>query len=251
MGYHSPAAVNDKPAILNGTVGSFEATGLGVFYVTVQAIKDLGLSKGSTAAVQGYGQVGAIAAKLLFDEGYKIVAVGDINGGIYSEGGINIDELDKHVAKTGTVVDFAGVKAISNDELLTAQCDILIPAAVQSVIHKSNAKDIKAKLIVEGANGPITPDAEKILLGKEIYIVPDVIANSGGAIVCHFERIQGLTDMYWDLDTVKTRLHERILKAYNQGLETSKKLNNPSLRVAAWANALGKISEAMKARGWV
>ncbi|WP_028308663.1 Glu/Leu/Phe/Val family dehydrogenase [Desulfitibacter alkalitolerans] len=251
MGYHSPAAVNDKPTILNGTVGSFEATGLGVFYVTVQAIKDLGLSKGSTVAVQGYGQVGAIAAKLLFDEGYKIVAVSDINGGVYSEGGINIDELDKHVAKTGTVADFAGVKVISNDELLTAHCDILIPAAVQSVIHKSNAKDIKAKLIVEGANGPITPEAEKTLLGKEIYIVPDVIANSGGAIVCHFERIQGLTDMYWDLDTVKTRLHERILKAYNQGIETSKKLNNPSLRVAAWANALGKISEAMKARGWV
>ena len=250
VGFHSPAAVNDKPAEVNGTLGSMEATGTGAFFVTMEAVKNLELSKGASIAVQGFGDVGRTIAKLLYNEGFKVIAVSDIKGGVYSEEGMDIEELVKHVEDTGFVAGFPGTAAINNKELLETKCDILIPAAVQSVITDENADKIKAKLIIEGANGPTTPGAEKILEGKEVTTIPDVLANCGGAIVCSFERTQGLTDTYWGLETVNEKLKERILKAYKETVATARE-KNTSFRNAAWVNALIKISKAMKARGWM
>ena len=250
VGFHSPAAVNDKPAEVNGTLGSMEATGTGAFFVTMEAVKNLELSKGASIAVQGFGDVGRTITKLLYNKGFKVIAVSDIKSGVYSGEGIDIEELVKHVEDTGFVANFPGTVAITNKELLETKCDILIPAAVQSVITDENADKIKAKLIIEGANGPTTPGAEKILENNGVTIIPDVLANCGSAIVCSFERTQGLTDTYWDLETVNEKLKERILKAYKETVATARE-KNTSLRNAAWVNALTKISKAMKARGWM
>ena len=249
-GFHSPAAINDKPAEVNGTLGSMEATGTGAFFVTKEAIKDLGLTKNESIAVQGFGDVGRTITKLLYNEGFKIIAVSDIKAGIYRKEGLNIEELAKHVKSTGFVANFPGTVSITNKELLETNCDILIPAAVQSVINEENADKVKAKLILECANGPITTAGEKILERKGVTIIPDVLTNCGSAIVCSFERTQGLTDTYWDLETVNKKLKERILKAYKDTILTAKE-KDTSFRNAAWINALTKISKAMKARGWI
>ncbi len=249
-GFHSPAAINDKPAETNGTVGSMEATGTGAFYVTMEVIKDMGIADGATVALQGYGNVGRIAARLLHQEGYKIIAIADIHGGIQNTEGIDMEKLEAYVDETKSVVNFPGTTPITNDELFAIECDILMPAAVQSVIHEGNAADVKAKLVMECANGPVTPEGEKILQDKNIHIVPDVLTNCGSAIVCGFERTQGLTDTYWDLDTVNSKLKERIVKAYRETVETAEN-KDTSLRNAAWINALNKLSKSMKARGWV
>ncbi|MFZ7103302.1 MAG: Glu/Leu/Phe/Val family dehydrogenase [Peptococcaceae bacterium] len=250
MGFHSPAAVNDKPAAVNGTIGAWEATGLGVFYITMEGIKDSGLAKDCSVAIQGFGQVGGIAARLLYQEGFKIIAISDINGGIYNAAGIDILDLENYAGETGSVQGFPGTTAVSNQEILELDVEILIPAAVQSVINEENAGRIKARLIPEAANGPITTAAEEILLQKGIKIIPDVVTNVGGAIACHFERIQGLTDDYWALDKVKQKLKERMLKAYRETQAVAQE-KATSLRVAAWINALQKISAAVEMRGWV
>ncbi|MEA1969257.1 MAG: Glu/Leu/Phe/Val dehydrogenase [Thermodesulfobacteriota bacterium] len=251
-GIHCPAAINDKPPILGGSLGGEAATGLGVFLVLMAAAEDIRLDvKKSSAAVQGFGQVGSVLASLLHKEGCRIKAVSDVYGGIYSESGINIDNLQEHVARTGKVGGFSGTKEITNEELFALDCEILVPAAVQNVIHKGNAGDIKAKLIVEGANGPVTTEADEILTAKQITIAPDVVANSGGATVCHFERTQGLSDQYWDLDTVNNMLEKRILKAYHDAADTAREFKDQSLRTGAWIHALKKLEKAMKLRGWV
>lgn len=249
-GFHSPAAINDKPVEANGTVGSTEATGNGAFFVTMEAIQDVGIAQGARVSIQGFGNVGRNAALLFHQKGFKVVAVGDIYGGIYSPEGINIDYLAEFVADTGTVVDFPGTQQVSSSDVLEVNCDILLPAAVQSVITEENADKVQAKLIMECANGPVTPEGEKILEAKGVTIVPDVVTNCGSAIVCSFERTQGLTDTYWDLDTVIAKLQERIVKAYKETTSTAKD-RNISLRNAAWVNALVKITDSMKARGWM
>jgi glutamate dehydrogenase/leucine dehydrogenase len=251
-GYHMPAAVNDKPALLGGSLGGMEATGRGVFHTLLAAAEDTGLEvAGAKVIIQGFGQVGSVAAELLSEIGVKLIATSDISGGIFSDGGIDVSTLKAHVQKTGSVIEFAGCKPISNEALFGVECDILIPAAIQSVIHDGNAQHVKAKLIVEGANGPITASAEKVLLDQGRTIVPDVVANCGSAIVCSFERTQGLTDDYWDIETVYHRMEKRILKAYREAVATAKELDTPSIRNGAWVNALRKISKAIKLRGWV
>jgi len=250
MGFHSPAAINDKPVEVNGTLGSREATGTGAFFITIEAVKSYNISPKATVAVQGFGDVGSTITELLYQQGYKIVAVSDIKGGIYSENGLNITKLIEYVKETGYVVDFPGSKSIGNDDLVEIDCEILVPAAVQSVIYEDNADKVKARLIIECANGPVTTEAEKILEKKGVTMIPDVLANSGSAIVCAFERTQGLTDTYWDLETVNKRLNERILKAYQETIKTAGE-KDTSLRNAAWINALHKIGKAMKARGWI
>jgi len=251
-GYHMPAAVNDKPALLGGSLGGMEATGRGVFHTLSAAAADTGLEvTGAKVIIQGFGQVGSAAAELLSAAGAKLTATSDINGGIYSDDGIDVFELNEHVQKTGSVIEFPGCKPISNESLFEIECDILIPAAVQSVIHDGNAQHVNAKLIVEGANGPITASAEKLLLDRGLTIVPDVVANCGSAIVCSFERTQGLTDDYWDIETVYRRMEKRILNAYRDAVDTAKELDTHSIRNGAWVNALRKISKAIKLRGWV
>ena len=251
-GYHCPAAINDKPPILGGSLGGEAATGRGVFIVLMAAADDIKMNvKESTAVVQGFGQVGSVLANLLHQAGCRIIAVSDIYGGIYSSSGIDILKLEDHVVRTGKVKDFPGTDAINNEEIFGIECDILVPAAVQSVIHRGNVKDVKTKLIAEGANGPVTTKADEDLTDRGITIVPDVVANSGGATVCHFERTQGLSDQYWDLETVNKRLEQRILKAYHDAANTAREFKTPSIRTGAWIHALRKLSKAMKLRGWV
>lgn len=249
QGFHSPAAINDKPIEANGTELSREATGTGAFFVTREVTRDLGIPDAASFAVQGYGNVGRVAAELLCQRGHKVVAVSDIFGGIENQDGIDVNALGAYVDEHKTVKGFPGCRDITPSELLEVPCDILLPAAVQSVIHEGNAGKIQAKLIMECANGPTTPEAEKILESRGVIIVPDVLVNCGSAIVCSFERTQGLTDSYWDRETVRSRLEERIVKAYQQTAAVAKELG-VSYRDAAWVNALRKIEKAMLVRGW-
>lgn len=251
-GIHCPPAINDKPPILGGSLGGEAATGRGVYTVLRAAAEEMNLNiKHCRAVIQGFGQVGSVAASMLHEAGCKVVAISDVFGGIQSASGIDVGKLTEHVARTGKVADFPGTEPISNEEIFATDCEILVPAAVQSVIHKDNARQVKARLIVEAANGPVTTEADRMLTDQGVTIVPDVVANSGGATVCHFERTQGLSDEYWDLDTVNKRLEKRILKAYRDASDTSRELAVPSLRIGAWAHALKKIEKAMKLRGWV
>ena len=249
QGFHSPAAINDKPIEANGTELSREATGTGAFFVTREVTRDLGIPDAASFAVQGYGNVGRVAAELLCQRGHKLVAVSDIFGGIENQDGIDVNALGAYVDEHKTVKGFPGCRDITPSELLEVPCDILLPAAVQSVIHEGNAGKIQAKLIMECANGPTTPEAEKILESRGVIIVPDVLVNCGSAIVCSFERTQGLTDSYWDRETVRSRLEERIVKAYQQTAAVAKELG-VSYRDAAWVNALRNIKKAMLVRGW-
>jgi len=251
-GLHSPAAINDKPPILGGSLGGEAATGRGVFITLKAAAEDMQLDlTQSTAVVQGFGQVGTALAELLHEAGARIVAVSDVYGGIHSAAGIDIAKLKEHVARTGKVVDFPGSEPVANADLFGLACDIIVPAAVQSVIHKDNAGAVQARLIVEGANGPVTTEADQILADKGVTVVPDVVANSGGATVCHFERTQGLSDQYWDLETVNRNLETRILKAYRDAADTASDAGDVTLRLGAWIHALRKLEKAMQLRGWV
>lgn len=251
-GEHCPAAINDKPPVLGGTVGGEEATGRGVFLVLQAAAKDYDISlEGTPVAVQGFGQVGSEVAARLHETGCRVVAVSDVDGGVFQKTGLDIPALKAHVDKTGSVADFPGADAISNEELLKAPVEILVPAAVQNVIHAENAADIQARLIVEGANGPVNTEADRILLERGRILVPDVVANSGGAIVCHFERTQGLSDEYWDLERVHASLYQRIIGAYNAARERAAEAGTTSLRAGAWIHALKKLEHAMLLRGWV
>jgi glutamate dehydrogenase/leucine dehydrogenase len=251
-GTHCPAAINDKPAILGGSLGGEAATGRGVFLVLQAAAQDMGLDLNKTpAAVQGFGQVGAELATHLHQTGCRVVAVSDVYGGIYDPNGLDIPALKEHVQTTGSVVDFPGTEAMSNDQVLEAEADILVPAAVHDVIHAGNAGNVMAKLIVEAANGPLTTEADQILTEKKVTVVPDVVANSGGATVCHFERSQGLSDEYWDLDRVNNTLRKRIIAAYTQSRDRAREAKTTSLRFGAWIHALKKLEKAMLLRGWI
>ncbi|MCF8000681.1 MAG: Glu/Leu/Phe/Val dehydrogenase [Halanaerobiales bacterium] len=250
-GEHNPPAINDKPNIMGGTVGSAEATGLGIFYVTQEACKDNNIDlKEEEVVIQGFGQVGATIARYLYDLGAKIIAVSDISGGFYNKKGLDIPEMQKHVEKNQKLEGYKKAESISNEELLELECGLLIPAAVQNVINKDNAGNINAKMIIEAANGPITPDAENILKENGIKVIPDVVANAGGAIVCHYERIQGITDDYWDLEKVEKRLNKQILNAYVNARDTAEEFDTTT-RLGAWIVALRKVAQAVKMRGWV
>ena len=248
QGFHSPAAINDKPIEANGTELSREATGTGCYFVTREITKKLGLGAGARVAVQGYGNVGRVATELLAKDGFKLVAVSDIFGGIANPAGIDVEALGRYVDEHKTVKGFPGCTEISTADVLEVDCDILIPAAVQSVIHEGNADRVKAKLVMECANGPTTPEGEQILYKKGVTIMPDVLTNCGSAIVCSFERTQGLTDQYWDRDTVRDKLEERIVKSFHETYDTAQAMG-VSYRDAAWINALRKIEKAMIIRG--
>ncbi len=251
VGFHSPAAINDKPAIVGGALGGEEATGRGVFYIALEVSKRRGLIPQSCrVVVQGFGAVGRTVAKLLYNEGFNIIATGDTRGVLSDPSGLDIPKLIRHKEQTGSVADFPGATSISNEELLETECELLIPAAVDGVITEQNAGRVKTEIILEGANGPVTPSAEDILLANGITIIPDVVANAGGIIVCQFERTQGLYDMRWELDTIHENLKARILRAYEKTVDTASEMGI-SLREAAWINGLSKVSEAIHMRGWV
>lgn len=248
-GFAQPGVVTGKPIEIGGSVGRNSATGLGVIYVTERAFETKGMSlKGAKLAVQGFGNVGSFAAQFASDRGAKIVAVSDVSGGIFNGDGLNIPELMEYVAANKVLKGYPKAQPISNDELLLLDVDALLPCALEGQITVQNAEKVKAKMIIEGANGPVTIDATKILHKRGVFVVPDIIANGGGVIVSYFEWVQDIMSFFWDEDEISNRLKSMIVKAY----DTSFKLQqdkNIDMRSAAMAYAVQRLEKAMLLRG--
>lgn len=249
-GKSEPGLITGKPISLGGSLGRDTATADGGAFVLDQLVKELGFNKKDLkVAVQGFGNAGATIAKILKSEGYKIVALSDSTGGIYNPNGLNPETLEVAKREKGSLQAAAGeAKRITNEEILASDCDILIPAALDGVIHKDNAGSIKARIILELANGPTTPEADEILNLKGVTLVPDVLANAGGVTVSYFEWVQNTQNWYWTAKEVKERLKPIMIKSFEEvwNLSKAKKI---SLRDSAFAIGIGRIAEAMKSRG--
>jgi glutamate dehydrogenase (NAD(P)+) len=249
-GYSVPGVVTGKPISLGGSEGRGEATGRGCAYVIREAAPHAGVKvKGGTVAVQGFGNAGSIAAKILYDEqGAKIVAASDSQGGIYKADGMNPHAIEEHKVKTGSVIGFPGAKAISNEELLTCKADILVPAALENQITKRNADKIQAKIVAEAANGPTLPEADKILFEKDVVVLPDILANAGGVTVSYFEWAQDIQGYFWELNEVNTRLERVMTQSYAKVHDVAEK-NQVHNRTAAYMLAVQRVADAIKIRG--
>ena len=248
-GEASFSTITGKPLELWGSEGRKEATARGLSYTVEVAAKQLNINPSeATVVIQGYGNAGSISAKILNEQGYKIIGVSDSKGGAYNLQGIDPSEILDYKTKTSTVKGFPKAEFISNKDLLELECDVLVPAALEGVITKKNANNIKAKIIAEAANGPTTPEADEILYQRGIFIIPDILANSGGVTVSYFEWIQGLYGYFWDEERVNRRLKKLIVKAFNEVLKIAQreKIDN---RTAAYIYAVSKVAEAMKVRG--
>jgi glutamate dehydrogenase (NAD(P)+) len=245
-----PGVVTGKPLVLGGSKGRREATGRGVMYSALAALEKMKLDpKTCTVAIEGFGNVGSISAKSLRNQGVKIVAISDLSGGFYNENGIDVDAAIKHSETHGFLLEgFGGAEKITNDELLEIQCDILVPAAHEDRITKRNAANIKAKLIVEGANGPTTAGADPILESKGIIVVPDILANAGGVTVSYFEWVQNRQGYYWTLEQVNSRLEETMKAAFDRVYQTSQR-HNVSLRLGSYILAIDKVARTLRLRG--
>jgi glutamate dehydrogenase/leucine dehydrogenase len=248
-GYSVPECVTGKPISIGGSEGREQATSLGVDVCAREAAKHLDLKlKGATVAVQGYGNVGMNAAKIAHDMGCKIVAVSDSMGGIYNSKGLNPYDVYEHKLKTGSVIKYKESKRVTNEELLETKCDILIPAALESQITKTNAGNIKAKIVAEGANGPTTPEADKILHERGIILIPDILANAGGVTTSYFEWVQNLTREHWTVEDVNRKLENKMVKAFNDVYKVSQK-EKCDMRIAALMLGVGRVAEAVKTLG--
>lgn len=251
-GYAVPGIVTGKPIEIGGALGRNEATGRGVMIVTREAVKYLGLIGDLRIAIQGMGNVGGTAAKLLHETGHKIVAVSDISGGYYNPNGLNIPEMMCYIAESEhhTLEGYsaAGCTKISNYELLTCDCDILIPCALQGQITEDMAKNIKAKLVVEGANGPTTFEGDQILEQRGIPVLPDILANAGGVVVSYFEWVQNIQRLIWDEEQTNNMLEKIMLRAFHEVAE-ARESKNTSFRMGAYMVALRRLSTAKKIRG--
>ncbi len=250
QGHSVPGVVTGKPVLLGGSLGRREATGRGVAYLVGRAMDHLGIAAlGATAVVQGYGNVGSVAALSLARQGVKIIAVSDAFGGLYNANGIDLQALDEHVAATRSVVGFHGADAISNADLLLLPCDILIPAALEQQITAANAAHVKCRILAEGANGPTTPEADAILAQRpEIFIIPDILCNSGGVIVSYFEWVQDLQSFFWGEGEIMDKLYRLLESSFAQTLAFSKK-NQISMRLAALSLGVKRVHDAKVARG--
>ncbi len=250
--YNSPGVITGKPLRIGGSAGRIDATARGGMYVLREAAKKIGIDlKNATCAIQGYGNAGHFAHKLITEMfGTKVVAVSDSKGGIYSENGLSYEDVYKHKQETRSVVGFGGTKEITNEELLELDVDILIPAALEEVITGDNADKIKAKIIVELANGPVTPEADEILHNKNILFLPDFLANAGGVTVSYFEWVQNITGLYWDEEEVYSRLDKKMTKSFLAVWDAMNEFNCDP-RTAAYIVAVRRVVEGMKLRGWV
>lgn len=244
--------ITGKPTILGGSEGRFDATARGGLYAIREAAFKLGVDlKGSRVAVQGFGNVGyhaAYLAKKLFS--CKIVAVSDSSGAIYSEEGLDPEDVSGHKHSTGSVLDYPGAKNITNEELLELDVEILIPAALENVINEKNAERIKTKILAEMANGPTTAEAEEILISGGVHIIPDILCNGGGVIVSYFEMVQNQASIQWEEEEILDRLERKMKEAYYSVYDFSIK-NNTGMRQAAYTLAVGRVVEAMQLRGWI
>jgi glutamate dehydrogenase (NAD(P)+) len=250
VGHSVPGVVTGKPVLLGGSVGRREATGRGVGYLINRTMDTLQMETGrATAVVQGFGNVGSVTAYSLAKFGIKVIAVSDANGGIHNARGLDLRELEKYVAQTGTVVGFPESEPVSNAELLELPCDILAPCALERQITGANAAKIHCRILAEGANGPTTPEADRVLdQREEIFVLPDILANSGGVIVSYFEWVQDLQSFFWSETEVADRLFRILEGAFNQTLQFSRK-NRLSMRRAALSLGIRRVYEAKRLRG--
>jgi len=249
-GEDSPGVITGKPIVIGGSLGRDAATGRGVMVNTLAALKKMNLNpKEITAAVQGFGNVGSHAARLLAEQGIKIVAIGDHTATFYNEKGIDIKEALEYAAKNGRVLKgFKGGTEIKSSEILTCKCDVLVPAALQNVITEEIAHGIQAKLIVEGANGPTMPEADAVLNDKKIIVVPDILANSGGVTVSYFEWVQNKAGYYWSENEVNTKHDEKMELAFSSVWHNASHYKT-SMRIAAYITALQKIEQGVQLKG--
>lgn len=249
VGHTSTAVVTGKPVAMGGSLGRREATGRGVMIITRESAKHLGFSlKGATVAVQGFGNVGSVAADLLTEVGARVIAVTDWKAGVYNKKGLDIKKLIAYAGETRSVEGFPGAEAITNEQLFKLDVDVLIPAALEEQITAANAGEIKAKLVVEGANGPTTPDAHKALHERGVFVVPDILANAGGVTVSYFEWVQDRHGYFWLETEVNERLEQKMCQAFNAVLETAQNYN-VDMRIAAYIVAINRVATVTKLRG--
>ena len=246
-----PGVITGKPLEVGGSLGRGDATAKGGMYVLKEGArrKGLDLSK-ATVAIQGFGNAGQFAVKLVKEHfKSKVVAVSDTKGGIYLESGLDYEKLMEHKKKTGSVQNFPKAKNITNVELLELKVDVLIPAAIENQLTSKNASKVKAKIVLELANGPTTPDADEILYKNKVLVLPDFLSNSGGVTVSYFEWVQNQTGDYWDIDDVYAKLDKKMTKAAKDVLDASEKLKVDP-RTAAYTISVKRVADAMKLRGW-
>lgn len=250
-GYNEFGVITGKPLPLGGSAGRHDATARGGMYCLREAAMVQGVDlKEATTAIQGYGNAGALAHKLGEELlGLKIIAVSDSRGGILQPDGLDLDQVRAHKKETGSVVDFPGSEPISNEDLLTLDVTVLVPAALESVIREDNAGEVQAALIVELANGPTTPEADIILHENGRYVLPDFLCNAGGVTVSYFEMVQNAYDYYWDEDLVYERLDKKMTSAYHEVHKTAQELQVHN-RMAAYVVAINRVAEAIRLRGW-
>jgi glutamate dehydrogenase (NAD(P)+) len=243
------SVVTGKPVEMGGSLGRREATGRGCMIVTRQALNRLRMPvQGTRVAVQGFGNVGSVSAALMEQQGMKIIAVSDKSGGIYNAKGLRIREVIQHVRQHRLLSGYPEAEPISNDELLTLDCDVLVPAALENVITSHNAKDIKARIICEGANGPTTAGADKILEESGVFVIPDILANAGGVTVSYFEWVQDRGGYFWDEDTVNQRL-ERIMVESFEEVASMAGRHGINLRIGAYMQAIERVAAVHRLRG--
>ncbi|WP_309492244.1 Glu/Leu/Phe/Val dehydrogenase [Candidatus Hecatella orcuttiae] len=245
-GYAVPEIVTGKPVSIGGSLGRLGATGRGVAICAREACSKLGMSiKDARVAVQGYGNVGYHAAVIAAEMGARLIAASDSKGGVYNPSGIDPVKLREHKQQTGSVLGYPGAEEITNEELLTLDCDILMPCALESVLTEKNAAEVKAKIVSEGANGPTTPQADKIIYEKGILLIPDILANAGGVTVSYFEWVQNLHREQWTEEEVNQKLERKMVKAFNDVYQLAKK-ENVDMRTAAMILAVQRVAEAFK-----
>lgn len=252
VGHHEPGVITGKPLALGGSAGRSDATARGGIYVVREAAKLQGIElKGATCAIQGYGNAGSFFHSLAQDVlGMRVVAVSDSRGGIINWDGLDPVAVQAHKAKTGSVISFPGATNISNDALLELDVTLLAPAALENAITMRNAAHIKAKIVAELANGPTTPEADKILYSNGVYVLPDFLCNAGGVTVSYFEMVQNAYQYYWTAEMIHERLDAKMTKAFHDvyQMAQTKKVNN---RVAAYLVSVDKVAQAVRLRGWV
>jgi glutamate dehydrogenase (NAD(P)+) len=249
VGHTETAVVTGKPVEMGGSLGRREATGRGVMIITREAAKHRQLAiEGATVAVQGFGNVGSVSADLLVRIGAKVVGVSDWKGGVYNAAGLDVPAMLKHVAQHKTIDGFPGGQPLTNEELLALDVDVLIPAALENQITEDNAAAVRAKIVVEGANGPTTPQAHQMLHDRGIFVVPDILANAGGVTASYFEWVQNRHGYYWSEDEVNTRLEAKMIEAFTAVLATSTKYK-VDMRTAAYAVAIARVGNVTRLRG--
>ena len=249
VGYSVPGVVTGKPLEIGGSQGRDEATGRGVAIITDEAMCHLGRSlDGATVVIQGFGNVGSHAARILYEMGARIVGASDSSGGVYNPSGLDPALLSRFRSEGGRLVDYTDGDSVTNAEILELPCDILVPAALENQITAGNASLVQARVIVEGANGPTTPEADAILQDKGVLLVPDILANAGGVVVSYFEWIQGMQHYFWDIEEVRTKLEHIIKGAFREVVSLAEE-QSVSLRDAALMLAVNRVAQAIDIRG--